>query len=356
MKKVLPILGLVIVAVLAWYLSAGSVGSKGGGSTDQSGGSTNKNITQDSGGPNTASGDLSGEEEFDDNEGISDEDIKPAVEKYKNAEEALNAVKAAAASYDDLVLEQFTMPGEECSWCPEFYAGVKELLFAADTKPDQRSFFAEVMAVSGRTENLAALLDGARNAPSQEERDIYTEALELTLGKDDVVKFLGENINTDNPAVKEAVIAAVTNQGSRLAAEILYKQAVDSGDPDGSYSLGIGLGELVPEPTTIPYLQEMMLKRDNYSHLAVKSLLNGGIDGLRVVFDAISNSKDPEADRKMLKDAIDHVNFDEESENFVKQYVDATGKPVAQEFAKKILEDFKAQEAAMEEDANSVQE
>jgi hypothetical protein len=173
------------------------------------------------------------------------------------------------------------------------------------------------------------------------------------MGKDDVVEFLSEHMGASNESLREASVAAITNQGSRLAAEALYKNTVDRGDPDGYYSVGIGLAELVPSEETLPYLQELALKRDQYSHLAVKSLINGGQPGLQIVFDILNNSKDSEADKRLLQDAIDHVNYDEETEAFLKKTIETSKQTVAVEFAKSILEDFNA---AAAEDANLADE
>jgi len=90
-------------------------------------------------------------------------------------------------------------------------------------------------------------------------------------------------MESTNETIQEASIAAVTNQGTRLAAELLYNQTQKAGDPDGYYSRGIGLGEFIPDPDAIPYLQELVKKQDQYSPLAVKALINSGTDGLRLV-------------------------------------------------------------------------
>ena len=148
----------------------------------------------------------------------------------------------------------------------------------------------------------------------------------------------------ENELLQESVVAAITNHGSRLAVDVLYKHTVESGDPDGYYSLGIGLGEIIPEEESLPYLTELATKRDPYSHLAVKSLLNYGTDGLKTVIEILENSDDPEFDRQMLEDAVDHVNYEEETEGYLKQIMSNTEKPVVTEFAKEILEDFELED------------
>lgn len=103
----------------------------------------------------------------------------------------------------------------------------------------------------------------------------------------------------------------------------------------------------------MPYLQELVLKQDQYSHLALKSLLNGGQAGLQIVMDSLNTSPNADADRAMLKDAIDHVSFDE-TEAYVRKVAESSINPVVLEFAKRILEDFESnkQDEAAEDDGD----
>jgi hypothetical protein len=203
--------------------------------------------------------------------------------------------------------------------------------------------------VSGKLENVSTLTELIKNAKKPEEAQIYAEALELTIGKDDVVNYLAEQAKSKDNTLRESSIAAITNQGSRLAAEVLYKTTVESGDPDGFYSQGIGMGELVPTEEALPYLQELAQRQDQYSHLAVKAMLNAGLPGLRLVMDSLAHSKSPDAARAMLKDAIDHVNYEEDTEAYLKNLSETSKEPVVVEFAKSILSDFATQEIDDEE-------
>lgn len=270
--------------------------------------------------------------------------LKPAPESYTSAKEALDRVRTAAKDYDDLVLEQFTNPDPSCSWCPEFYTSLRELVKTSDLKPDERSYFAELLAVSGRKENVQSLIDGVKNPPTPEDADLFAEALELTVGNPEIVALLGEHTKSENPKVKEGVTAALTNQGTLLAAEILYKSAVESNDPRGMYDLGIGLGEFIPDDETMPFLQEAAQKRDPYSHLAVKSLLNGGISGLRRVIAVFSTNTNSDFDTQVLMSAVDHVAYDEDTEKELKRLA-AGSNQVLQAFSKKVLEGFEADNA-----------
>jgi hypothetical protein len=265
--------------------------------------------------------------------------VKPAAQAYSSAQEALAAVLKGAKDYDDSILEQFNQPGADCSWCPEFYQAVRDLIARPDTAQDQKSYLAEIMAISGKVENVQDLAESIKNAKTPEDADLFAQALELSVGKDDVTRFLGDQMNSTNETLQEASVAAVTNQGSRLAVELLIKNTVERGDPDGYYSRGTGVGELIPEEEAIPPLQAMVQNRDQYSHLGVKSLLNSGMEGLRIVFDELENSKDPEADKKLLKDALDHVNYDDGMDSYIQQKLESKS-PAAREFAQQIKAEF----------------
>lgn len=350
MKKLLPLFVLIVVVAGIWFAVSKSGGAS---STTATGGTTANNTLAPSPipavpvGGNTAHVNQNPDDATDAEDDGEDVDIdtRLAPEVYKNADDALNAVKNGAKDYDDVILSQFTQPGEDCTWCDTFYKSIKDLINAPDAKPEQKSYYAEILAISGRVDNVSTLVDLIKNAKKPEEAQLYAEALELSVGKDDVVTYLAEQLKSKDQTLKESSIAAITNQGSRLSAEILYKNTVEGGNPDGYYSQGIGLGELVPSEDAMPYLQELVQKRDQYSHLAVKSLLNSGLPGLRIVMDTLTNSKDPEADKLMLKDAIDHVNYEEDVETYLKKLVETSKQPLVVDFAKSVLTDFATQDA-----------
>lgn len=338
MKKFLPLALIFIVVGGFWFYSTSRPSQIViPQSTAKAGSNTEPAIPQSSA---TLSGNLnaisnSGTTPEDLDQGVN---IKPAAETYKSADEALAAVLKAAKDYDDSVLEQFTKPGNNCAWCPEFYASVKDLLGKDDTAPDQKSYLAEIMAISGRVENVQTLVEEIKSAKSSETGDLFSEALELSVGGDDVTKYLGDQMTSTNETLRESSVAAVTNQGSRLAAELLLKHTLERGDPDGYYALGIGPGEFIPDEEAIPVFQEALQKGDLTSPLAAKALVNSGMNGLRILFDELDNSKDPEASRRLIKDVIDHVNFEDGLEEFTKKRIDASNSPVLKELGQQILD------------------
>lgn len=268
-----------------------------------------------------------------------DAPVKPAAQSYASAAEALAAVLKGAKDYDDSILEQFNQPGADCTWCPEFYQSVRDLVARGDTPQDQKSYLAEIMAISGKVENVSDLAESIKNAKTPEDADLFAQALELSVGKDDVTRFLGDQMNSTNETLQEASVAAVTNQGSRLAVELLIKNTIERGDPDGYYSKGTGLGEAIPEEEAIPPLQELVQRHDQYSHLGVKSLLNSGMEGLRIVFDELENLKDPEQGKRLLKDALDHVNYDDGMDEYIQKKLESKN-PAVLELANQIKSEF----------------
>lgn len=289
--------------------------------------------------------DFLGKTDLDENSDLSDEgmeeqEARPAFEVYKTADEALDALKKGAVDYDDLVLEQFTDLGADCAWCDQLYSSVRNMVSAADTPAEQRSYFAEVLAISGRLENVEALVAQLKAAKKSDDADIYAEALELTVGKDDVVKYLGDQLNSDNQTLKEASVAAITNQGSKLAIQTLFSHTVERGDPDGYYSQGIGIGETIPDEEALPLLQDYVQRRDAYSHLAAKAMLNNGVDGLKRFFDILENSNDANFDQQMINGLADHIPYEEAAEALLKEKLANAKNPASKLLAEKGLADF----------------
>jgi len=344
MNKFIPIaLGVLVILTVGFFVFRQGGSSDGGTIASAKTTPSSKSSKQAEGSKGVKSGDeLFGEEDYDGDDELLIE--KSALELYRTAEEALQAVKQGSLSYDDIVLEQFTNLGPDCSWCDSFYAAVKSMMTSSEINAEQRNYFAEVLAVSGRVENLKTIVEAIQNAPNKETADNFAQALELTVGSDDAVMFLAENFSSTNESLKESAIAAVTNQGSRLAVDLLYEQAKKSGDPDGGYSQGIGLGELVPDDEAIPRLQELMNQRDQYSHLAVKALLNSGHEGLKLVFDSLSSSSNSDFDKEMIKGALDHVSWDDENAALVERTLASTKSELVREFARSIQEEFKQYE------------
>lgn len=346
MKKVLTI-ALIVIAVggTAMYLQNNQITTEevkvASQQPDPAAGSTGNNADQGLGNMNPQLPIMSGDLDLE-------PEIKPADQVYKSAAEALDAVKKSAASYDDIVLEQFANLGD-CSWCAEFYKGLKDLFKEGQLKIDEKSYFAEILATSGKLENVQFLAELVKETQNAEEKTALAESLEYTTGDEATIKYLSTHLATDDKVLKNSAIAAIANQGTRLSAELLYKEALDSKDPSGHETEGIGLSEMIPEEDAISYLHDMVLKKDDYSHLAVKALLNAGLPGITIVFDSLANSNNPEIDAKLLgKEAMEHVGYDEDTKQYLEKMATSANTETLKNFAKQILEDFKAEEEDMQ--------
>jgi len=355
MKKLVSILLLGIVVGGGWWMYS----NQASGPTDSApanSGSTSQGVTTQ-GGTSTDPARTIGDGRASINAGsqmmpsnvLGDgaemiEEVKPAAMAYASAEEALAAALKGAKDFDDSILEQFTEPSADCSWCPAFYNSIQELVTNPETPQDQKSYMAEILAISGRPENVQVLVDSIKNAKNSTEADIYAEALELSLGKDDVTKVLGEQLSTTNDTLREASVAAITNQGSRTAAELLEKHIQERNDPDAYYAQGTGPGEFIPDEDALPLVQEYVARRDAYSPKWALAMINAGLPGLQALFDQLETSNNAEADRNLVRGAIDHVNF----EDGVKELADSVAannkNPAAVELAKQIQEELAAQE------------
>jgi hypothetical protein len=353
MKNILPAIVVVLVIGLsAWYFTSNTNKETTAPVTaGTSKSEIDKINSKEPPAPGSSVADKKSDTYADEEDPQVDEDIKPATEVYKNADDALEALRAASKSYDDSVLEQFSEPDPSCSWCENLYSSLNRMIFSPDISNDEKSFYAEVLAISGRVSNIKTLVEAIKSSAKPEDADVYSEALELSLGKDDVTEYLGSELKGANDTLRESLVAALTNQNSRLAAETLYKNTVERGDADGYYSSGIGLGEFIPDEEALPFLQDALLKHDQYSHLAAKALLNSGADGLRMVLDGLESSKDPDFDRKMLKDAVDHVNYDEEIEELLRKRLETAKQPAAREFIEEALKSFSTDDTARADDA-----
>lgn len=355
-KALTPILVLALVGGLVWYLSQtphptapatshGASGHSAGGTVSSDGGTGGADSGAGSAGVGRQEGG-SAEGEIE----LSDAEPVHATEAYKSAEEALEAIKKGAVTYDDLVLEQFTELGENCSWCDAFFQGIKSQLFAGNLDREQRGYYAEVLALSGRLENIKTLTEAITSAKNQEEADLFAEALEMTVASPDVVKHMsGQLASTDNETLRDSLVAALTNQRSRDAAEALFEHVRKGTDSSGYENVGMGPAEFVPDEEALPVFQEAMNRRDQYSNLAAKGLANAGLSGIRMVFDAIAGSNDEASNRELLRGLEDHVSYDEETSEYFKQIVANPKNKLLSEFAAKMAEEFQTEEAELQD-------
>jgi hypothetical protein len=348
MKKFIPLLALIITASGAYIiLSKERLPSSAPSTTSSQEPSTTQGAASDSSSSSSSAakvapvsvvsqdGVVSSREVQEDEE---EEQIKPAADAYPSAEEALAAVLKGSKDYDDSVLEQFTTPDQSCTWCPEFYTSVRDLATNPNTPQEQRSYLAEILAISGRLENVQALVESIKTAPSNDAKDLYAEALELSMGKDDVTRYLGDQMNATDDTLREASVAAITNQGSKNAAELLINNLREKGDIHGYYALGMGLGEFIPDEDAIPVVQDYVHSRGPDADQGVKALLNAGLPGVKAVFDELEHSSNPEADAPLIKGALDHINMEDGLIEYANEVIARNQSPTAVTLARQVIE------------------
>lgn len=315
---------------------------------------TNETSSTDSTDTNSEQSEIEIDNGGDSTEGETVEDVKPASDVYKSADEALVAIRNGAKNYDDLVLEQFVEPSDKCTWCGELYKTLDGLLLDPGITDEERAYFSEIMAISGRMDNIKALSSKVEAATNSEQAETFSEALELTYGDSSVVDYLGTLMSSDNKLLRDSSIAAVTNHGSKQAAEMLYAQAVKDNNPDGFYSNGSGLGELTPDAEAIPFLKEKAELNNEYSHLAIKSLLNYGTEGVKDVLQILNKpGTSPEVDKKMLENALDHLAIDEATEQLLKEAQATATSERAKQFIQQALAELPPQ-AEPDQDSSEV--
>jgi len=280
-----------------------------------------------------------------DDDEIENRKAVPASQQFKTAAEAIDAVKKGAVDYDDFLLEGFVQLGD-CSWCNTFYPEVTKLLRDPSLGIDERSYYGELLAVSGKLDNIKEIVKSLEGSKNDDEKDMYAESLELAVGGNDMVQYLSSFMDNANDSLRESAVSAISNQGSRLAAELLYKDAVSGAGKDHDYySLGIGFGEMVPDDDALPFLQDLVIKRAPHSDLAIKALINSGLPGLTIVFDSLASETDEAKGKKLLTDASDHVISDDPVVKFLTKASQNSNYPqFLKDFAKQSLEEAEADE------------
>lgn len=343
-SKIISILAIILILVgLKIFYSPGSnLPSVESGYTSEPIGS--KNLKDESSKITTSNKDISAG-------GETAEMLIPATQKYTSATEALEAIRKAAVDYDDVILASFNNL-KNCPWCDEFYLEVEKMAADPSINLDQRAFFAEVMSGSGDVEVMGQLIKLFESTSNLEDKEMFGEAIEMAEGGDDMVQLLSSYLTNPDSTLRESAVSAISNQGSRLAVETLYKDMISGGGVSTDYyAMGTGLPETVPDETAIPYLHELLIQRAPKSEHVIKALLNAGMDGVTVVFDALSSENDEAKGKQLLTDATEHIITDDEVVNFLtKASVNQNYPNFLREFAREALAEAQSEDLEDEED------
>ncbi len=265
--------------------------------------------------------------------------IKSSPQRFNSAEEAFKASKEAVEKYDIEFIESFTLP-VNCSWCNEFYNKIRNLLLTEELTSEAKNFYAELLAVSGNPSNLDFLLELYASLKTSSDKEFVRNALELIVANDEVLEWLGEKLNSvEDPALKESILAGITNQDSVKAIEILYDYLLKSPDPSSDDLKGLGLSEAVPPDEALGFLVEKFKASDSkYRKYIAAAILNNGLEGIKKFSDLLATDEG-----KLLVSDFEylsgHVVFDPEIEAYLTDVLNK-GNDTQKLFAKTVIDSF----------------
>jgi hypothetical protein len=107
----------------------------------------------------------------------------------------------------------------------------------------------------------------------------------------------------------------------------------------------MGPAEFIPDEDALPFVDEQVQRRDQFSPAWAKSLANAGLPGLQRLFDHLENSPNPEADQALIKDALPHVNFEDGLKEITDNVIANNRSSVAVKFAEQIRAELGQQES-----------
>jgi len=272
-------------------------------------------------------------------------------ETSKIAKEAFSLMADAASRNDQKFLNEIPKDDENCPWCDEFYSLTRQELGNSELSSDLRSFFARALAKSGNPQNVNAVAELMQASATQGELGTpvtYGQALEDVELEPEQVDEISAGLNSPNPYLVDMVVSILTKQGTLEAAERLYQHTTEVGDPDGYHRDGNGLGFMHPQPEAIPYLEELVRQRDQFSHLAVKALLNSGPEGIDRVVALLAESSDYQTSRRMLLSASDHIPTDPATLQHMQMLATSAKDRAVKEMARTVLKEHQIELEQME--------
>ncbi|MCB0319702.1 MAG: hypothetical protein KDD60_02180 [Bdellovibrionales bacterium] len=242
-------------------------------------------------------------------------------------------------------------------WQNEFLKRASSAMTDLSLSRDLRADAARALAASGTSSSISALIDSAESfndASAGRDATPFNQALKDAQLSDESVSLIGDKLNSSreeqnggepeevlDDSLTEAMISALTRDGSLAAAEAIYEHMQNSEHAEDYYQIGIGLASMTPQPDAIPFLQDLMEQKNEFSHLALKSILNSGEAGLDQVF-AFLETADPRADYELLHNAVDHVKFPpgkswESVQSYLEKKRNSASSPLVAEFAREII-------------------
>jgi hypothetical protein len=273
--------------------------------------------------------------------------------EYRERTTAL--LKEAARTGSKALLDEIGALPKNCPGCGELFRTIQELFKDSSLSSDEQIYLASALAASGTASNQAFLYDQFRRAsadPSSAPIPAATIARQLERNQQggplagEVVDQITNDLQSDNPYLREAAISLLTRQRSREAAERLYEYTVNNADRDGFYRQGMGLGLMTPEPEAFPFLEDLVRKQDQYSHLALKALLNGGADGVGAAMSLLAEIPGSVANRALIMGAVDHIPMYGPTLKYIESLTSSPN-PTIKELARDVVREYQSRQAAL---------
>ncbi|MCB0310580.1 MAG: hypothetical protein KDD42_05065 [Bdellovibrionales bacterium] len=267
-------------------------------------------------------------------------------EHKTKAQKIFDAFSIAAARGNEKTLARLKEIGADCEWCGEFYSKVEEKASSPKLSRDEKGFFAKALAQSGRPESVSKVIEMAQTADPQD-TTLYTRPLKDAPLTPELIEEIDQTLDDENVQkngpLSEALVSALTRDGSLFSIQTLYNNAIETENPDGYYRIGIGLGELTPDsdPNALAFLADAAAKGDEYSHLALKALINQGKQGLEMALDVLENTDPAVLHPSVLRNAVSHVDTTDSDALAYIQQKRSSSNPLVSEFAKEVIKEHK---------------
>lgn len=273
----------------------------------------------------------------------------------ESAHSAVEVLRAGAQTGDKALLTEIAGLPKNCPGCAAFFSQVRDTYSRDGLTTDERIYLSSALAASGRAENQEFLYDQFRRAAADPTVALVppaTLARQLERNQQggplagDVVDQVANDLQSENPYIRDAAISLLTRQHSLQAAQSLYEYTVNSSDRDGFYRQGMGLGLMTPEPDAFPYLDDLVRKQDQYSHLALKALLNAGSEGISRAVSILQDLQSPDPNRTLIQGAVDHIPMYGPSLALMRS-LQGSSNPTVAELAQEVVREHDSREAAL---------
>jgi hypothetical protein len=103
---------------------------------------------------------------------------------------------------------------------------------------------------------------------------------------------------------------------------------------------------MTPEPEAFPFLEDLVRKQDQYSHLALKALLNGGADGVGAAMSLLAEIPGSVANRALIMGAVDHIPMYGPTLKYIESLTSSPN-PTIKELARDVVREYQSRQAAL---------